>query len=198
MVSNNYSDTKQQTLSNWVRMYTDSLLNWAKYKVNNQEIAEDLVQETFLSAVKSYENFKGNSSPKTWLFRILNNKIIDHFRQYAKGIKVEQRISVTEAMQHTDSLFDADGNWETNGLELAWQVTDQNILDDPDFYKVFRICIDDLPENWRLVVTSKFIDEKETAEICQELEITASNYWQMLHRAKLLLKKCLEVKWFSL
>jgi RNA polymerase sigma-70 factor (ECF subfamily) len=37
--------------------------------------------------------------------------------------------------------------------------------------------------------------KKKTEAICQELEITASNYWQIVHRSKLLLKKCLELKW---
>ena len=55
--------------------------------------------------------------------------------------------------------------------------------------------MEDLPQKWKFAVTSKYLTDKKADEICQELEITVSNYWQIVHRAKLLLKKCLEMKW---
>ena len=50
-------------------------------KVSNAEMAADLVQDTFLAATEKMESFKKDSSPKTWLFSILNNKIINYYRK---------------------------------------------------------------------------------------------------------------------
>ena len=141
---------------------------------------------------KNYEKFEGRSSPKTWLLKILNNKIIDHYRKLSiKETKQEDSTS-----QFTDSFFNSIGNWKANGLEEAW-AEEENLLDNVAFNEVMEICINDLPAKWRLAILSKFLLEKEAVAICQDLDITASNYWQVIHRTKLLLKKCLEVNWFA-
>lgn len=180
------------TISTWVNHFSDDLYAWSLHKVKKADVAEDLVQETFIKAYKAMDSFKEKSSPKTWLFRILNNLIIDHYRKKAK----HQTSSLDEAEQLTDGMFNSINNWTTNGYEDLW-AADKNVFDNGDFNEVFSYCMEDLPENWKLAVSAKYLLQKETAEICQELEITASNYWQIVHRAKLMLKKCLETKWFS-
>lgn len=75
---------KEQTISSWVHRFSDDLYAWALHKTNHKEIAEDLVQDTFLAAFHHLDSFKAESSPKTWLFRILNNKIIDFYRKKPK------------------------------------------------------------------------------------------------------------------
>ena len=67
--------------SNWVEEHGDALFRFALLRVKDASIAEDLVQETFLSALKGIERFKGKSSLRTWLVGILKHKIIDHFRR---------------------------------------------------------------------------------------------------------------------
>lgn len=184
--------TNKEVIKDWVHAHGDYLYGWAYHKTGSKETAEDLVQDVFLAAVKNLDGFKQESSPKTWLLRILNNKIIDHYRKSAKKtLALEDQVH-----QFTDSLFNSHGNWKANGLEEAWS-HETNLLDDPAFNDVMNVCMDDLPPRWRLAVISKYIFDKETLEICQELEISKTNYWQVLHRAKLLLKKCLEINWFG-
>ena len=184
--------TNQEVIKDWVHTHGDYLYGWAYHKTGSRETAEDLVQDVFLAAVKNLDGFKQESSPKTWLLRILNNKIVDHYRKSAKKtLPLDD-----QAHQFTDTLFNSNGNWKANGLEEAWS-HETNLLDDPDFNDVMNVCMDDLPPRWRLAVISKYIFDKETLEICQELEISKTNYWQVLHRAKLLLKKCLEINWFG-
>ena len=65
----------------WLDEYGDSLYRFALARINDSAIAEELVQDTFLAALKSVDNFKGQSSVKTWLIAILKHKIIDHFRK---------------------------------------------------------------------------------------------------------------------
>ncbi|MGI8581930.1 MAG: RNA polymerase sigma factor, partial [Chitinophagaceae bacterium] len=75
-------------ISSWVKTYTKDLLTYTISKVHQNELAEDLVQDTFLSAYQSYENYKGRSNVKTWLFSILKHKIADHYRsKYKQNIE---------------------------------------------------------------------------------------------------------------
>ncbi|AWW29690.1 RNA polymerase subunit sigma [Echinicola strongylocentroti] len=184
----------RQTVAEWVYHFGDNLFSWAFHKTNDRKLAEDLVQDTFLSALKSFASFEEKSSPQTWLFSILNNKIIDHYRKSTN--KETGDLHYHHCIKITDGLFDNNGNWTKNGLEQAWE-QEEHLLDNPEFRQVMDSCLNDLPENWHHALVSKFHLQKKTAEICQELGVSTSNYWQIIHRSKLLLKKCLEKKWFS-
>lgn len=195
-MTENSSTINKLDFESMVTRFSDDLFRWALYKVSNKELAEDLVQETFFSAFKNLEKFKGDSSPKTWLFTILNNKIIDHYR---KSAKQEIRIDTNESSQMlgvTDSFFDENGKWLESERAYDWG-NDFHLLDDEDFRRIMDLCMNDLPGNWKKAVSFKYILEKESQEICQELNISLSNYWQVIHRAKLLLKKCLEINYFK-
>jgi len=189
--------TKEKTktlFENWVNEYSDALYSWSFYKTSSRETAEDLVQDTFLAAYNKFESFKGDSQPKTWLFSILNNKIIDHYRLSSKTTKKTVSLSEDSAYEITEGFFDEAENWKSTAINPVWN-QDEELLDNPDFNNVMQFCMDDLPENWRFAVTSKYLTDKKADEICQDLNITVSNYWQIIHRAKLVLKKCLEMKW---
>ncbi|MDN3669041.1 sigma-70 family RNA polymerase sigma factor [Echinicola jeungdonensis] len=187
---------QRKIFENWVNEYENELYSWAFYKTSEREVSEDLVQDTFLSAYRSYNSFKGNSSPKTWLFKILNNKIIDYYRKSAHSIFKNKDPSQNLAFQTTNSLFDNNGNWELNGYENLWD-ENEHLLDNEAFNKVMDTCMDDLPINWKTAVLMKYRLEKGYKEICQELKVSSSNYWQIIHRAKLFLKKCIEKYWFD-
>ncbi len=187
------SDSKT-ILENWVNEYSDALYSWAFYKTSSKETAEDLVQDTFLAAFNKLDSFKGKSQPKTWLFSILNNKVIDHYRLSAKTTKQTISLSEEKGYEISDGFFDENENWKSNAIHPIWN-QDQELLDDPNFNNVMQLCMDDLPQNWKYAVTSKYLTDKDANDICQYLNITVSNYWQIIHRAKLVLKKCLEMKW---
>jgi RNA polymerase sigma-70 factor (ECF subfamily) len=187
------SDSKT-IIENWVNEYSDALYSWAFYKTSSKETAEDLVQDTFLAAFNKLDSFKGKSQPKTWLFSILNNKVIDHYRLSAKTTKQTISLSEEKGYEISDGFFDENENWKSNAIHPIWN-QDQELLDDPNFNNVMQLCMDDLPQNWKYAVTSKYLTDKDANEICQYLNITVSNYWQIIHRAKLVLKKCLEMKW---
>jgi RNA polymerase sigma-70 factor (TIGR02943 family) len=183
----------QNTVAAWVREYGDDLYKRAFFKTSDKVTAEDLVQDTFLAALRSYESFKGESNPKTWLFSILNNKIVDHYRKQARSLMTFESNSEEKVFRETEEMFDAYDNW---GPGTVWN-EETDFLVDPDFEKIMDKCMDDLPENWKTILLSKYLLGKEGKEICKELSITASNYWQILHRSKLLLKKCIEINWFD-
>jgi RNA polymerase sigma-70 factor (ECF subfamily) len=71
-------ENSKSVLEQWVNQFSDELYSWAFS--SSKEIAEDLVQDTFLAAFHKIDSFEGKSQPKTWLFSILNNKVIDYYR----------------------------------------------------------------------------------------------------------------------
>lgn len=187
-------DIKQKTIKEWVIAHSDTLYTWALSKTSSIEIAEDLVQETFLAATISYDKFQNRSNPKTWLFSILNNKIIDHYRKKTNTPNSLDQITELQANQFTNSLFDENGKWNPSEMNSIWG-DEKNLLDDLDFNETMKFCLGDLPEKWRIAISSKYLLERTSEEICQELEMSTTNYWQVIHRAKLLLKKCIEKHW---
>ena len=184
---------KHKTLKTWVEQYSDQLYAWTLYKTRSKETAEDLVQETFFLAIKSYEKCLNKDKAKTWLFAILNNKIIDFYRKSAKTWHHTEAYEQS-CIQTIDSLFDQYGNWTTEAHKL-FSGEEKHLLDRPEFNELLEKCLNDLPEKWKIAILSKYIYNKKAKEICQELDITPSNYWQVLHRAKKLLKICLEKQW---
>ncbi len=69
----------------WIDNYADYLYNYAYFRVHNKDVSQDIVQETFISALKAKESFRGDSSELTWLLAILKRKVIDHFRKVGSG-----------------------------------------------------------------------------------------------------------------
>lgn len=188
------NENPKTILEHWVNQFSDELYSWAFYKTSSKETAEDLVQETFLSAFHKIDTFQGKSQPKTWLFSILNNKVIDYYRKSAKTTKQTFSLTENSGFELSEGMFNVYGCWKDNDVKAIWD-QDEELLDNPEFNDVMQECMDDLPQKWKLAVTSKYLSNKDTTEICQELEMTPSNYWQIVHRSKLLLRKCLELKW---
>lgn len=185
-----------KTMENWFHLYSDALFGWAYHKTSSKEVAEDLVQETFLSAVKGFKNFKQNSQPKTWLFAILNNKLIDHYRKKAKSATLANKGAELKFINQTNSFFDSHDNWLPSAKDVAWE-EEVHLLDDEEFRGIMENCVGNLPDKWQLAIISKYLSDKSADQICQEMKVTQSNYWQIVHRAKLMLKKCIDHNWIQ-
>ena len=84
----NRNPDKKHTLNpeNWVDHYGDFLFRYAVVRIYSPEVAEDLVQDTFVSAIEAKNRFQGMSTEKTWLVSILKRKIVDYFRNQSKPI----------------------------------------------------------------------------------------------------------------
>ncbi|WPR71422.1 sigma-70 family RNA polymerase sigma factor [Flavobacterium sp. NG2] len=187
-------ENTKSAVESWVHQFGDELYSWAFYKTSSKETAEDLVQETFLAAFNKIDSFQGKSQPKTWLFAILNNKVIDYYRQSARTTKNNFHLTEDSGFELSDGLFNSTENWIDKNINPVWE-QDEELLDNPDFNLVMQYCMEELPQKWKLAVTAKYLSNNKAELICKELDIKASNYWQIIHRAKLLLKQCLESKW---
>ncbi|PCJ66551.1 MAG: RNA polymerase subunit sigma [Bacteroidetes bacterium] len=191
-MSTTEANNSHAAISSWFAKYGDDMYSWATYKTSSKETAEDLVQDTMLSAYKSFDRYKPGSNPKTWLFTILNNKIIDYYR----ASNTTKSINATELQGRSveEDHFDSNGVF-SKVQDPLWGNTEENLLDNAEFLTVLESCLENLPVNWRSVILGKYFDHKKGSEICKELGITSSNLWQMAHRAKLQLKTCLDQNW---
>ena len=172
----------KDTVKCWVELYSDNLYSWALHKTSSKETAEDLVQETFKAAVQSFGKFEGRNNPKTWLFSILNHIINDHHRSnFRKPILNDNSFFQT--------FFDSNDHWNPDEIPKRWPDETEHLLDDAEFQKAFEYCLRKLHEGWFSAIQLKYLEEKNGELICQELGITPTNFWQILHRAKLQLRK---------
>ena len=187
-----------QIIKEWVNAYTADMVSWAYYKTSHREVAKDLVQETFIAAFQSFDSFQQRSQPKTWLYSILKNKIIDYHRKNYRAVVISfEEFGDEQSTFLFSRLFDHEGEWKHESKPKDWIADGIEILDDPDFNRVLSGCIGKLPSGWNAAIQLKFLEEKEPGIICQELGVSTTNYWQIIHRAKLQLRACLEIKWFK-
>ncbi|MDP2188998.1 MAG: sigma-70 family RNA polymerase sigma factor [Sphingobacteriaceae bacterium] len=185
--------SKRQQLQTLLEAHGDALYNYARIKVNDTAVAADLVQDTFEAAIKGFDKFRGDSQGRTWLFGILRHKIMDYYKTKYKRKDLEDAL---EGEADLDTYFNADGSWK-NAPKTDVPDTHGSLLDQPEFLRVLYACLDKLPLLWKSVLESKYLLEKETQLLCQELKLTQTNYWQINRRAKLAMQQCLQSNWFQ-
>jgi len=184
---------KNHDPSQWVDEHSDALFRFALLRVKDPNVAEDLVQETFLSALKGIGGFKGGSSLRTWMVGILKHKIIDHFRKSKPEILVGD-LATMDNETETDRLDRSDQRRER---PTVWHGDPDKLLQNKEFWDVFVACLDGLPDAHRRAFSLREIDGIKGDEICKILGITSTNLWVMLHRARGKLRSCLESNWFK-
>ena len=166
------------------------LFNYAVGKVNDAEIAKDLVQETFIAGLNSAKNFKGDAAERTWLIAILKRKVIDYYRKInSKKGKAEVRI------QYSDQT-DSEGDWLEERVADPFIKGGDQEIENEELGLAIQNCIDKLPKKQSRVFTMKTIQGMSTEDICNELGINPSNLWVMIHRARTSLMGCLNQSWF--
>ena len=183
------ADSRNEALM-WLTTYGDDMMAYAMARVGNAEVAEDLVQEAFLAAVRGFENFEQRSTPKTWLFGILRKNIIDHIRARSRRRHDDQR----------DASLEAAGPFPKHGklsISSGWPSDPAATLENAEFWQVFDTCLDKLRDVYAEAFQLRVMDGMDTSSVCRVLGITAKNLSARLHRARLGLRQCLEKNWFT-
>jgi RNA polymerase sigma-70 factor, ECF subfamily len=182
----------------WVEEYGDYLFRYALVRLRDPAKAEDMVQETFLAALKGCAAFAGRSQEKSWLVGILKNKIFDHYR------RASRETSFTDLQFYQDleeGRFVRDGlskgSWVQELGPMEWTPDPGAALDNEAFWRTFHDCAGKLPKNVCTVFFMRELDGVESREICAVLKISENNLWVMLHRARMALRRCLEMNWFA-
>lgn len=180
----------------WVEKYSDYLYSFACYRVNDNDLAEDLVQDTFLSALSAKDTYKGIASEKTWLVSILKNKIIDHYKKASTRNESPLKLSTYDAPSY-DYYFDTrkKGEWQTDHQPKDWSHAQQ--AETKEFYVILQKCMTALPPKWAGVFKMSLLDDTNSDIVCKEFNLTSSNFWVIMHRAKLQIRECLEKNWIK-
>lgn len=176
----------------WVDEFGDYLYRYAYSRLRDSNAAEEVVQETFLAGVRYAEQYAGRGSEQGWLTGILKRKIVDYVR---RRVKDNRAAPYEDEHDPTAQLFDALGNWKSGAIN--WSPAPDRKTESEELYAVVRQCLATLPQGQADVFVLSVMEEMDSDEICSELDITPSNYWVRMHRARLGLAKCVGTKWYG-
>jgi RNA polymerase sigma-70 factor (ECF subfamily) len=182
--------------ASWVDSHGDYLYNYAFSRLRDKATSEDVVQETYLAAFKSKSSFAGDSSLRTWLLGILRHKIADHLRRSFRQSKLDKELDVSSDLERVfRDRGKWTGHWLLERIPEKWSESPADILEKKEFWEILDSCLKKLPIRLHSVFVLYQLEEQSTEDICQELNITPTNLWTMLYRARLRLRRCLELNW---
>ena len=178
-------ETAKMFAQRWLQDHGDRLYGYALGRVGGDVgLAEDLVQETLLAGLRGYDQFENQSTEETWLFGILRKKIIDHYRKQGRRSKEFP----------LDEFFSEKGSIKHLG---DWKFEADRLLENRDFLATVKDCMKTLNPQLAEAFSARVLDDLSTEETCKLLDITPTNLSVRLHRARLSLRRCLEIKWFE-
>ena len=182
----------------WLDRHGDALFGYALRHVSDRSVAEDLVQDTLLAALKGRAAFAGASSERTWLIGILKNKVIDHYRRARRETQLTQpeQLSESDDPDYVSTGPDA-GMWQPRRRPVAWSVDPNDPAERHEFWDHLKRCLEGLDARLAKVYTLRDMEEIEYQEVCNVLSVTPTNLRVMLHRARKLLRRCLETNWIG-
>lgn len=184
------SSNSKADAARWLEEYGDALYRFALRRLGDADVAQDLVQETFLAALRGADRFQGRSEVKTWLISILRNKITDYLRKQIRDRKHQER----ERAEQEPSTF-SNGKWVI-GLK-KWRLDPGKSVENAEFWQVIEACMEKLPVKLGAAFRLRDLEQISMSDICETLEITPTNLSVRLHRARILLRECLDRNWFS-
>jgi RNA polymerase sigma-70 factor, ECF subfamily len=190
-------DVMRVDASAWVDEHGDYLFRYAVVRLRDDSLAEDMVQETLLSAIKSISSYEGKSSERTWLTGILKHKIYDHFRRANREVPIQP--SDTD-LSEFDPLFERPDefkdHWHDTLSPRNWNRPPDQALQEAEFFRVLQSCMGKLPEKVANVFSLREMDGLDSADICEIMALSPNNFWVMMHRARMALRRCIEINWF--
>lgn len=163
-----YKDEQEQKFITIYRTYVDEIYQYVYLRLGlNHALAEDLTQEIFLDVYRGLSGFKGLCSERTWIFRITKNKLNDFYRKQYRP-KFE--------------LVDIDDSTVENVVDSSDDVQDLMIR---SFEKEnVRACLNELSEQYRIVLVLKYIDEQSVKNIAYIVGKSPKAIESILQRAK--------------
>lgn len=175
-----------------VDQYADYLYRYALLHVRDRSLAEDAVQETFLAALESYGGFTGQSSLKTWLLGILKHKIVDHYRKTWRQTQLND--AEAEAADNTYIPSSPAAPYD-RFISTERHANPEAKFEQNAFWKLLAEGLAGLNTRTATAFTLREIEQLSTRDVCAKLQISESNLWVMLHRARRHLRECFELNW---
>jgi RNA polymerase sigma-70 factor (ECF subfamily) len=174
--------------SHWVASHADYLYGYALARLDDEELCRDLVQETFLAALEKLGEFRGESSERTWLTAILRYKVIEVYRKRNSNWLSSLGAHDTEP----EYFYAGDGHWKEEWAPAPMRIDQPDPAMHKELAAILQKCLQRLPALWFAIFSMKHVDEIKAETICKELKLSSSNYWVILHRAKVNLRACIQ------
>lgn len=168
------------------------MYRYAYVRLKDHAVAQDIVQESFLAAMKARERYQGRASERSWLMGILRHKLIDHLRKAAREVKMDDL--QPEGFEET-FLFKETGipHWQPP----KWHFNPRRVFEQKEFWDVFSGCLSKLDRKMNIAFSLKELEGLSTEEVCKELGVEPTYLWVILYRARNNLKTCLEKNWLN-
>jgi RNA polymerase sigma-70 factor (ECF subfamily) len=166
-----------------VREQGGRMLSVARRMLRDEADAQDAVQDAFVQAIRNIDKFEGRSTLSTWLHRITVNAAL---------------MSIRRKKRKREDQLDDDGGDDFDRFghrrEAGWQedTRPDELLLRSETRQVVRDAIDTLPDNYRIVLVLRDIEELDTETVADMLEMTPGAVKTRLHRARGALKKALD------
>lgn len=186
-----------------VEQYHPSLVRLAAIYVNDDAVAEEVAQETWLAVLKGLDRFEGRSSLKTWIFTILTN------RAKTRAVR-EKRTLPFSALENPDALEPGEpsvsparfrppdspewaGHWKLDERPSPWQLSPEANILSKELRTQIEQSIAALPPGPRAVITMRDLDGWSSEEVCNVLELSETNQRVLLHRARAKVRRAIEI-----
>ena len=175
--------------TSWVDRFGDDLYRYALSRLRSSEAAEEIVQQTLVSAFEHLDQYAGKGSERGWLLGILKRKVIDFVRQRNRTMSLTDE----NGEDTLEAFFDAQGNWKPESKSALNHPLDS--IERTEFWEILKACLRSLPNRQADAFVLREMEEQSTSDICKLLSISPSNLWVLLHRARLRLSQCLSTRW---
>lgn len=164
-----------------VTSYYQSMMYVAK-SIVGPAIAEEVIQEAWVSVIKALPRFERRSSLKTWVLRIVSNSAKTRLRKESRSVAMGNAQDV-EIAGLPEERFKDDGHW--TAAPAHWNLaTPDELLSSEGLREVIYQTIDSLPAIQQSIINLRDMDGLEMNEICKILDISESNSRVLLHRAR--------------
>jgi len=161
-----------------------------------QAIADEVVQETWMAVIKSIDTFEGRSSLKTWIYRIMLNKVRTVAGREARIVPFTSLGAYSEpdlpAVQPSRLIHPEFGQGYWPEAPQRWETLPVERLEVGEINEVVTKAINALPDTQREVVTLRDIEGWSADEVCNALRISTVNQRVLLHRARVAIRRALE------
>jgi RNA polymerase sigma-70 factor (ECF subfamily) len=177
--------TKQESsaIEDVIGAYSTHLLRACLGMGFAEDHAKEICHATWATFFEVLPRFEGRSHVRTFLFGILYNKVMEHRRSSKKH---ESYDPIEDAME---SDFKEDGHW------IRPPQDPHRYSESTEMIEIIEKCLAHLPDTQRMAFTLKVVFEHDTDEVCNEMEISATNLRQLLFRGKARLRKCIDGKY---
>jgi RNA polymerase sigma-70 factor (ECF subfamily) len=186
----------QDTFAGLVDTYSPALLRLAQTYVRTADVAEEVVQETWLGVIRGIDGFEGRCSLKSWLFTILRNTAISRGERERRSMPMSSLSPDDDdgPVLDPDRFLPADhsrypGHWAIG--PAAWAVPEEGLMA-AETRDVIAEAIRGLPPTQRAVIALRDVEGWAPDEVCEALEVSDANQRVLLHRARTKVRAALE------